>query len=332
MLKRAWISALFLALSRACSLHGQEAAEPDPPKDLYTLHVYANLTQVPTLVMDSNHKAIRAIPRTDFSISLDGGPRFHPTQMRMQGEDPLSLAILLDASGRQPDIIKGFEAALAQITTLNLREHDRVSIYAVDCKLFRSASDVPASPAILRKGVGAVLALEPLHDGSNKPSCASKLHLWDAVAVVAGELDKLAGRRAILLVSTGEDHGSAMSHVQSAHFAAERGVAVFGLREDDAKSSDPGGLRSMTNSRDSNRFDRMSVPDSGDPMATLCATSGGVLLTATARHLDRGLTEIITLLRSRYILEYPRPSNASAGAHLIEVNVARTGATAGPLE
>jgi len=60
-----------------------QSTPPAPPSESpgYTLHVYVNLVQIPTLVPNQSFSPIPPIDLDEFNISLDSGPRFHPTHM-----------------------------------------------------------------------------------------------------------------------------------------------------------------------------------------------------------------------------------------------------------
>src|ERR1700690_3084897 len=68
------------------------AAQDEAP----TLHVYTNLVQVPTLVLNRNGRPPAPIAEDRFFVSVDGGPKFRVTHARLEGDDPISLAIVLD--------------------------------------------------------------------------------------------------------------------------------------------------------------------------------------------------------------------------------------------
>ncbi len=70
-----------------------------------TLHVYENLIQIPVLVLDPLRAPLEPIAPRRFAISVDSGPRFRPTHIRQEGDDPISLSILLDASGPENDLL-----------------------------------------------------------------------------------------------------------------------------------------------------------------------------------------------------------------------------------
>ncbi|MEG9435131.1 hypothetical protein JAO29_02995 [Edaphobacter sp. HDX4] len=86
------------ALWTASGLSAQEKpSRYDQP--VTALHVYAGLVQMPTLILSQYRKGIELrIDERRFSIRVDSGPWFKVTHVRPEGEDPISLSILLDHS------------------------------------------------------------------------------------------------------------------------------------------------------------------------------------------------------------------------------------------
>src|SRR6201995_1375638 len=62
----------------------QTTPEQGASNGTYTLHVYTDLLQVPTIVLTQLHSNYRALTKESFTLSLDGGPRFHPTNVRLE--------------------------------------------------------------------------------------------------------------------------------------------------------------------------------------------------------------------------------------------------------
>jgi hypothetical protein len=186
----------------------QQPTSHDEP--IHTLHVYTDLVQVPTLVLGRNRNPLKTpIPEKRFSVSIDYGPWFQVTHARQEGNDPISLSILLDTSGATADLMPKISDAISALAPSSLSARDHVSIYAMDCDLTRSLSDLPAETTSLRLGVD--LALKPWRirqQNQHSESCIQSVHLWDALGFVANELYKLPGRRVILVVSDGRDSGS----------------------------------------------------------------------------------------------------------------------------
>lgn len=145
------LCALVVGVSGSVALAGQDNTP--------TLHVYPHLVRVPVLVLGQDDMdPLRGIAASQFYVSLDGGPWFRVPHVRPEGDDRLSLAIVLDLNGPAPELEKTMDAALAGWAPGSLTGQDRVSIYAMDCELKRSATAIPADPVRLRQAVDLALA------------------------------------------------------------------------------------------------------------------------------------------------------------------------------
>src|SRR5215469_15739200 len=98
-----------------------------------TLRVYPDLVQIPTLVLGKNHEAIPPVAESRFFVSLDGGPKFRVTHARLEGDDPISLAILLDVRQPEASLMGRIDDAIAGLAPLSLTARDQLSVYALDC-------------------------------------------------------------------------------------------------------------------------------------------------------------------------------------------------------
>jgi hypothetical protein len=285
-----------------------------------TLHVYTNLVQVPTLVLTMNQDLIdKPIAENRFSVSIDSGRWFRATHVRREGDDPVSLSILLDVSGDAAGLMPKMEDALGKLVPSSLHWRDRVSVYALDCTLRRSLDDAPANNVLLRTAVGA--ALEPWKQHKrNKPGkgCELKGHLWDGLGAVAVALSERPGRRVILVVTDGRDTGSRNSWDAVRYFAQTKGIAIFALNFTPASL----GIESIGRGRGG------YLPSGGrsspveKSLTSVCELSGGVVMRMSERtDLSKSLERFVTMLRERYIVEFPRPGNSTAGEHGLEVKI-----------
>ncbi len=276
-------------------------------QEIPTLHVYANLIQVPTLVLDPLRRPLKKpIAANRFSVSIDSGPWFRATHVRQEGDDPISLSILLDVSGDSSELMAKMNAAIATLAPDGLHAKDHVSIYALDCSLVQSLNDLPAESERLKVAVNEALQtwMPP------EVKCQQSIHLWDALAHVVVDLSKLPGRRVILTVSNGRDQGSVRSWNEVRYLAEAAGVAVFGVTYVPFEAKD---LQS--------KFLSWS---SEDPFHSVCELSGGMVLLSTTKSLEFTLHRFVTLVRERYIVEFPRPANATSGMHVKEVRIANS--------
>jgi VWFA-related protein len=304
---------LALLLSTAAPLRAQSEDGTQPG---YTLHVYANRLQVPTLVLDNVGKPVPRLTRDRFQISLDEGPHFTPTLVRLEGQDPITLSILMDASGDQATMLPRLTDALTHLpAAAALLPHDHVSVYAMDCALVRSLLDIPYNSVTITRAISSALQMHTLHGQEQKPACRRSLRLYDDIAHIVLQMGQLPGRRLLLVLSEGRDADSKISFQDLVHFTIKSGVAVFGIRD---KSTHDGYREMPADTSDSHRS---SHSDHADPLATLCRSTGGLIFSVPPMGMAATMSTIFTDARSRYILEFPRPDSEEGGNHSIAVFV-----------
>ena len=287
------------------------------PTEPYILHVYENLVQVPALILTSGLQPLATpLAKDHIFISLDSGPKFHPVHMHIEGDEPISLALLVDASDSRDPLLPQLRLGVASLARTSLNVQDNVSVFTVDCRLIRSGLDLPANPDELQSAVQRGLEAPTLHLGK-KPSCAHSVHLWDAATLVLKSMESLPGRRVLVILSNGEDYGSTMNWNAVREYADVRSIAIFGLRNimhlQDGKEFN---VLTLGNTRFYNSPDAAE-----DPYSQLCELTGGVLLQIRQKQLAESLQSILTMVRGRYILEFPRPDNNTPGSHSVDVTV-----------
>jgi hypothetical protein len=304
------LCAIFLLAGNSMKLTAQDVpASQEPPTR--TLHVYANLIQMPTLVLGPHRERLtKPIPEKNFSISIDGGPWFRATHVRPEGDDPISLSILLDLSGDTATLMPKMNEAIAELAPLSLHPKDHVSIYALECSLVRSLDDAPAESASLKLAVDRALASWQFRQqNKHEPKCQQSVHLWDALEILVDRLRDLPGRRVVLVVSDGEDHGSRRSWNEVRSDAQANGTAVFGMTY----------LPSYALA-DNVAYAKRSREN---PFFAICDLTGGIVSTTSNVSLNDSMKRFTAMLRERYIVEFPRPANATPGKHGMQVQVAK---------
>jgi hypothetical protein len=280
-----------------------------------TLHVYANTIQIPVLVLGSRRQEIGPIAGSRFSVSFDGGPPFRVSHVRPEGDDPISLAILLDVSGQEEELMPKLSNAIVELAPVSLRPQDHVTVYALDCELSRSTIDAPATPQMLKLQVAG--ALKPWTDrvqSHHGTGCRQDVHLWDALSFIVNQLSGLPGRRVILAVTDGSDKGSKHRWNELRVFAQSSAVAIFGMSY---VPNDPG--HTFSQGRDSeSAFD------------SICELSGGLVFTVNQRSVEKKVTQFVAMVRGRYIVEFPRPYNSTRGKHELVVTIDKSKALIRP--
>jgi hypothetical protein len=301
----------------------QDAAGEETPVAVF--HAYTNLIQVPVLVLNSDHKPLPPIAEKKFAVSLDGGPAFTPTHVRAEGEDPITLSILLDVGGDDAQLMPQVEKALNGLTPALLHPRDRVSVYLLGCSLQRFADDAPAGGALYQAAAeNAVKAWKEQPKVGR--GCRQTTHLWDSLGYMIKQMSSLPGRRVILAMTDGHDRGSAHTWNQIRVFGAATSVAIFGLTP---RGWGGVGIHDELVDRAYSQVDApypfakpaMEDAGRGDQFELMCELTGGLVLTARVGEVDREMRRFVEMVRGRYIVEFPRSDEATAGAHSFVVTV-----------
>lgn len=272
-----------------------------------TLHVYPNMMEIPTLVVDRNQDPVSGIAGGRFYVSLDGGPKFRVTHVRPEGNDPISLAIVLDVSQPFPGLMKRMDDAVGGLAPQWLTARDHVSVYMMDCELTRTANQFPASKAVLSESVDE--ALRPWHEHGRQrwtKGCKTPMNLWDSLAQVIQDLSEQPGRRVVLVVTDGVDRGSKTPLDAVREFAQERAVAIFGMLQTGYGSFGAGSREFLFNS--------------------LCGLTGGIVMLAEPNHLAEKMERFTAMLRGRYIVEFPHPVDTKGGHHDMQITIGQSDA------
>jgi len=290
------------------------------PDSTYTLHAYTDLLQVPTLVLTPLHGNYVGLTPDNFTLSLGQGPTFHPASVRREGNDSITLAVLFDLTTDNISMFTSFAKAMSKLPSGLLSPRDYISVYAYDCELVRTTEDKPATSDELRASMQKVLTdgKEKARNGAPQ-SCWSEKRLYDVIATVAQDIGDSPGRRVILVVSDGADRHSVNNNWSTVdRYAGSRSITIFGIR--------PG-----QEHKEIGLYDPFSEPGAhgwwtmteADPFGMLCGSSGGVVLVAGkgTGAMSGQVQRVMTMLRNRYILEFPRPVNGGPGLYPIKVMI-----------
>ncbi len=290
----------------ACSTGCARTRQDEP---IHTLHVYANLVQIPTLVLGPNRERLeKSIAENRFSVSIDNGPWFRATHVRREGDDPISLSILLDVSGGSSALMPKIADAISGLAPLSLQERDRVSIYVLDCSFKQSMEDAPAERDDLKRAVNSALQMWSYRrQKKHESDCKPPPRLWDALtSIILDPVYHLPGRRVVLAITDGSDKGSTSTWNYVRVLAQSAGVAIFGVVDVPAHVTE-----TWTRGRE-------------DPFNSVCQLSGGTIFMTNETDLAETLKRFIQTVRERYIVEFPRPLNSTPGEHGLRVKIAKS--------
>ena len=243
-------------------------------------------------VTDSNNRLVTDLTREDFEI-LDNG---RPQELTIFDNEvrPISVVVMLDTSismtHRLDDLYAGAEQFL-----LRLLPHDKATVGAFNDKI-EFVSGFTSDRGSL------VSALKRLDFGN-------ETHLYDAVHASLDELEKIDGRRVLLLFTDGADFGSRQGSGRALERARNAEVMIYGIGLETEFFNGQSYVRSTPDSI-LNRFAN--------------ETGGGYFDLKKNADLNASFTRIAQELRSQYLLGFS-PAVLDGKVHRLEVRLKRPG-------
>jgi len=243
-------------------------------------------------VTDANNRLVTDLTREDFDI-LDNG-RVQELTIFDNEVRPISVVVMLDTSismtHRLNDLFGGAEQFL-----LRLLPHDKATVGAFNDKIeFASAFTSDRN--------SLVSALKHLDFGN-------ETHLYDAVHASLDELEKVDGRRVLLLFTDGADFGSRQGSGKALERARDNEVMIYGIGLETEFFNGQSYVRSKPDSI-LNRFAN--------------ETGGGYFDLKKNADLNASFTRIAQELRSQYLLGFS-PAALDGKVHKLEVRAKRPG-------
>ena len=184
------------------------------------IKVNTNLVSVPVVVNDRQGRFIPNLKQSDFSIFQDGEPQeisfFAPV------EEPISVALLLDTSKSTRNVLGEIQDAADDFIKL-LKPADHAMIVTFDYQV-NALSPLTSDRRALEQAIGQVDIGE--YAGTV---------MRDAVAeVVDKSFADVKGRKAIILLTDGKDHGSSPTQQELLNKLEESDVMVYTVFYDTA--------------------------------------------------------------------------------------------------
>ncbi|HEY9138919.1 MAG TPA: hypothetical protein VIM67_11655, partial [Terriglobus sp.] len=239
---------------------------------------------------------------------IEGLGRIKPARIRLEGDDPIDLTLLIDRSVRDDGIWNDLPKSLDSLIQ-SLQPHDHLTVFAMDgCKARRLGEEMEAfKEEKLRQSVTSAMQLQPYWASHHrKEECPQPLTYWDMVFYAAKRLSQSSGRKLIVTLGPGASintQGAANIH----NILLNNSISLFPI----VHNSSTGGLPLSSIN--------FTTSDSLIPLMTQAEESGGVVLGATWRSLAKTLAQPVLMARGRYILEFPRPDSLPGGQHHITV-------------
>jgi Ca-activated chloride channel family protein len=242
-----------------------------------------DLVEVYASVTGPDGGAITDLSEGDFEVLEDGAPQ--RIQAFAQGEFPVSIALAIDRSFSMSGPPLRLAREAARVFLSGLRRDDEALVVAV-------GSEIEALGELSRDRAQQQAALDAL-----VPWGSTRLH--DAILDVVDRVSGGRGRRAVLVLSDGQDRSSRATADDVIDRVRRSDVLVYGI----TLATQPSPL-----------------------FAELARVSGGRDFHVTTPQQLRGVFEAVGReLRSQYLIGYARPGGPP-GWRRIEVRVSRPGA------
>ena len=198
----------------------------DPQSAIITLHARVNEVNVLFIATDKHGKFVRDLNQNDFNILDDHKPPQAILNFRRETDLPLHMGLLVDVSGSVDSRLDLEQNAATSFLQRTLRTgFDKAFIVGFNSHS-QMAQDYTDDVKLLSVGI------HKLHDGGGTA-------LYDAVYHACKEKflkdrPDHPARKAIIIVSDGEDNQSEISKAQAIEMAQRSEVIIYAISTDDS--------------------------------------------------------------------------------------------------
>ncbi len=307
-------TALLLAATALVAQSNPAPAQQQEDQSLETLKVNVNVVQLFFNVKDKKGGLIPNLTKTDFDILEDGKPQ-NIKYFAAESNLPLTLGILIDSSGSQARVLDMEKQVGGNFLAEILRDKDLAFVIGFDVNVDLLQDFTSSVPALKRGmdnarintgGGGGVI---PGMGGGPVPTANGPRGtlLYDAVYLAAhDELAQQVGRKAMILLTDGEDQGSQLKLTDAIEAAQKSDSIVYVLL-----------------CADRGFYGGFGAGYSGDSqMKKLTSETGGRVIEVGNKYdkLKEAFDQISKELRSQYNIGYS-PSNAKLDGTFRKVEI-----------
>jgi VWFA-related protein len=201
-----------------------------------TIAVDVKVVTLPVTVRDKHGTIVRNLTKDDFTLQEDGRPQ-SIRYFSLETNLPLTLGLLVDTSRSQTNVLEAERnASVSFLDQMLVQPKDKAFLIHFDREvellqdLTSSREKLQSALELLKTSSDRERSNDP-NDPSNSPSGSGSHHgggtqLYDAVFLASNELmKKQQGRKALIILSDGVDHGS-KTYLESAIESAQRADTV----------------------------------------------------------------------------------------------------------
>jgi VWFA-related protein len=333
----------------------QPQAQPAPQESTAApqqkIAVEVKVVNVLATVRDKHGKTIANLTKDDFALSEDGKPQTI-TYFTRETDLPLRLGLLVDTSLSQRRVLEEERTASYSFLDHLLRvDKDLAFVIHFDREVELLQEFTPSRPKLQ---AALQLLQTPQSDrgyggagggsggsgggggyggggGRGQHHGGAGTLLYDAVYLASNELmSKQQGRKALIILSDGVDHGSKETLATAIEVAQRADTVVYSiLFKDDEGYGNRGGWSGgggpmgggpMGGGRRGGRGPQQERPDGKKILEQISKETGGRLFEVSKKEtVEKIYSEIEEELRNQYSLGYPVDRAAGAGYHRLQV-------------
>jgi VWFA-related protein len=183
-------------------------------------------------VRNKQNGLVSGLEKNDFDLAEDNAKQ-EIKYFTRETDLPLTIGLLVDVSGSQRNLIETERRAAASFFSAVLRKKDVAFLisFGADSELLQ---DITGSPRLLQQGLNDMKLNTGFAGITSGPvPTASKARgtvLYDAVYLAANDmLAKEVGRKAIILITDGEDEGSKLTMKAAIEAAQKADAIIYGI-------------------------------------------------------------------------------------------------------
>jgi VWFA-related protein len=173
---------------------------------------------LPVTVRDKHGKIVRGLSKSDFTLKEDGRPQTI-LYYRQDSNLPLTLGLLVDTSRSQSSLLDAERnASRSFLEQMMVNDNDKAFLIHFDREvellqdLTSSREKLQSALELLKSSSDPDRVNDPKNDDESKSGSSSRrggTQLYDAIYLASNELlKKQQGRKTLIILSDGVDHGS----------------------------------------------------------------------------------------------------------------------------
>jgi len=320
----------------------QGQAQPElkrPQEGQPKIAVEVKTVSVLATVRDKHGKIISNLTKDDFQLDEDGRPQTI-NYFAHESDMSLRLGLLVDTSLSQRKVLdQERSASYSFLDHLLRQDKDLAFVIHFDHEVELLEDFTPSRPKLQ----AALQKLStPQYDGGNSTSSGGNggggggrgshhgggTLLYDAIFLASDELmSKQQGRKALIILSDGVDHGSRETMAEAIATAQRSDTIIYSIlfADEEENYSRPGGFGmgghgGMGGGRGGRYPPQEQRPDGKKILEQISTQTGGRLFKASKKDtLDKIYAEIDEDLRNQYSLAYTPDKGNTVGYHKIHL-------------